>query len=163
MARSVRRSFRRGTQSPTAWAGISTAPASLAAGSKVLVANFVPNPGLPSETLVRTRGLLTITNAAARSDGAFGACVVSDSAITAGVASIPDPITEINDDLWTLIVPIGIGETADPAWMNYEFDSKGMRRIEEGQSLAFVLANGGGGAFTFQLYLRTLAKIGVRT
>ena len=50
-------------------------------------------------TLLRTRGIvhLSLTSATSAGDGFFGAigiCVVSDQAFTAGVGSMPTPITE---------------------------------------------------------------------
>ena len=157
MARAPRRQFGRRVPAHTGWVGVSTAPATLAAATKVLVATFVPTGGGPGETVLRVRGNLMIDGGGA-ADGALGACVVTDSAVTAGIASIPDPVTEIDDDIWSMVVPWGVGGAADPDFQNIAFDSKGMRKVDDGQAFSIVMVNGGATIITFQVYLRILSK-----
>ncbi len=80
--------------------------------------------------------------------GAFAMVVVSDLAIAAGAASIPGPVTDADDDGW--FVWEGIcqmaagsigGNTINGQTQWYEFDSKAMRRIEQGFGLAVMVEN----------------------
>ena len=76
--------------------------------------------------------------------GAFGMIAVSDLAITAGVVSIPSPVTEGNDDgwfVWQPFVQTIEGSTSASHSEQYDFDSKGMRRIQEGFTIAIVAEN----------------------
>ena len=134
---------------------------SLGAASKLLVTGFTSQPGASHETVVRTVGILAVGGGSAV--GALGACVVSDIAFAAGIASLPDPVTEISDDLWNMIVPFAATSSADPNHRAYPFDSRAMRKIEEGQTLAFIIANASASSMTFSLYLRSLAKVAVRS
>ncbi len=120
----------------------------VAAGAKVLITSLIlNNPGI-SETVRRTRGLIDIQSdqspALEDQSGAFGAVVVSDVALAQGVASIPSPITDLDDDGWLLWVPFFQKSAANVVSYphgRYEFDSKAMRRVEEGYSVAFVAEN----------------------
>ncbi len=102
-------------------------------------------------TLVRTRGRLTIwlTQTAAALDGfsgAFGIGVATFAAFTAGVASLPTPITEQTWDGWLYwqalhihsnnVVDTTGSSTADFSvvgiqGLTLEFDSKAMRKLKE--------------------------------
>jgi len=81
---------------------------------------------------------------AEQQNGAFGMVVVTDLAAAAGAASIPGPVTDANDDGWFVWVPTlqitggtigGAPSVGVPQWPHL-FDSKAMRRVEEG----FVIA-----------------------
>ena len=152
MARSrvvTRPAFRR-PRPATQWARLGNmAPVALTANAKVLLTFFLlANPGI-GETVRCTRGVINVSSdqAAAMENqvGALGAVVVNDVAIAAGVASLPGPLTDQDDDGWLLWVPVnqlssattGGNPAHQPAapWM---FDSKAMRKIEEGFSLAFI-------------------------
>jgi len=81
--------------------------------------------------------------------GAVGMIVVNDLAIAAGVASIPGPGTDLDDDGWFVWEPFQlVGEAKDGGadgsaqeWAGWSFDSKAMRRIEEGFGIAIVCEN----------------------
>ena len=124
----------------------------VAAGSKVLLTTVVlSNPGI-DETILRTVGNISIQSdqlaAGEQQLGAFGLIVVTDLAIAAGVASIPDPVTDAADDGWFVYVPfaqsfafasaVGFDSKCDRL---YSFDSKAKRKFEEGQTIAVVVAN----------------------
>ena len=145
------RTFQRTQQrSPTTWsrfvAGVGVIVP--AASKSFLLTLTLNNPGI-GETIRRTRGQLFV-----RSDqsvlsenqvGAFGMVVVTDIAAAAGAASLPGPVTEQNDDGWYVWQPfIGAGVLnileARPGW-SYEFDSKAMRRVEEGFQTAVMVEN----------------------
>ena len=141
---------------PTTWsrssAGIYVA---IPANNKVLIALAVlSNPGI-GETIRRTRGMFSVIfdQVAANETqvGAFGAIVVSDRAVVVGVSAIPDPVTEQNDDGWFVWEPfvqtcsvaqavgVAVGQTQPPT--AYPFDSKAMRKVQEGFQVAFMFAN----------------------
>ena len=134
---------------PTNWARSTSATyVAVPAATKVLLAVItLSNPGI-GETIRRTRGLISVgsdQNVAVEAQvGAYGMVVVSDLAIAAGAASIPGPITEATDDGWFVWVPFlkrGPSSTALEV-INNEFDSKAMRRIEEGFCVAVLVENG---------------------
>jgi len=118
------------------------------AASKVLLTQAVlSNPGI-TETIVRTRGRISIQSdqGAAREDqlGAFGIVVVNDIALAAGAASIPGPATNASDDGWFLWEPFawtGLQVDGQGGPMVIELDSKAARRVEEGFGLAFMVEN----------------------
>ncbi len=126
----------------------------LPAASKVLLATVVlSNPGI-NETVRRTRGQVIVTSdqgsVIEEQLGALGAIVVSDTAVGVGVASLPDPVTDASDDGWFVWMPFmqatGFNPTSASidsaaAKQTYDFDSKAMRRVEEGFTIAFVAAN----------------------
>jgi len=78
------------------------------AGTKVLLGFFFLATAF-EETIVRTRGTMSVITdqAAAGEDqiGALGMIRVTDRAIAAGIASIPGPMTDGDDDGWFLWVP----------------------------------------------------------
>ncbi len=151
----VRRAVRRGGRGwrpATFWDGVvPTASSVVPANNKLLLASFLPQDDL-EVTVRRIRGRLMVGSdqVAASEDqlGALGAGIFSATAITAGVASLPDPVTDVGSDVWQLYVHIGqnvqfltaAGIRPDFLWA-YEFDSKAMRRIPEGYGIAFVVAN----------------------
>jgi len=148
----TRRALRPGRRAPrrgTNWTRF-TLPVFTAvpAASKVFIAPLVPsNPGL-TETIIRTRGVLSIQSdqGAAREDqiGAFGCVVVSDIAATAGAASIPGPFTEALDDgwwVWEGFANTGLQVDAQGGPLQVHFDSKAARRVPEGFQGAVMIEN----------------------
>ena len=92
--------------------------------------------------------------------GAFGALVVTDAAVVAGVASMPDPVTDADDDGWFLWVPFAqkaSGSSSGTIGFQYDFDSKAMRKLSEGFSVAFILANTGDDPLEFSVAISLLA------
>ena len=150
----VDRRMRRG-QRPrtTTWtANTDGTESTIAAASKVLVANFAFGGPI---TVMRVRGLLTWRSDQVTADesviGAFGMCVVTENAITAGVASIPGPFTNADDDVWFVHQFVydrwefqsGTGVHGGfTTHVQYDLDSKAMRKGEDGQSVAVVWENG---------------------
>ena len=137
----------------TNWARTTFRNSVVAAGTKVLVASFVLSNAGINEVVRRTRGRFLFTSDQAAifegSVAAFGMIVVNDLALAAGVASIPGPITDANDDGWFVweSMPMLQGNTDGSSssavgvgGANYgvEFDSKAMRRVEEGFGIAVV-------------------------
>ena len=98
-------------------------------------------------TIVRTIGLVTITTdqEAGSEDyfGAFGLCVVSDQASAAGAGSIPTPITESSSDLWLAFTfCAGVGGSLSRNSQTFVLESRGMRKVEEGQDVVSLFENG---------------------
>ncbi len=142
------RGFQRPQRQPTNWARlVSTVGIVVAANTKILSTTIVlSNPGI-GETVRRTRGVIAIASdqGAVVEDqlGAFGMVVVSDLALAAGAASIPGPGTDASDDGWFVWRPfVGRGDSSNNrVAFNFEFDSKAMRRVEEGFGIAIMVEN----------------------
>ncbi len=131
---------------------------SVPVGTKVLLATFAAaTPGVPL-TVRRIRGSVMWANDTNTTtelvDGAIGAAVLEDTAIAVGIGSLPDPVTDVGDDIWMwwqslharVNVASAIGFVVDPHV--YPVDSKGMRKVPDGKSIAVIVGNrGGGGAF----------------
>jgi len=124
----------------------------VAAGAKVLIASFsLDNPGI-SETVRRSRGRFFVSADTANSEprlGALGFIVINDVARTLGVTGIPGPVTDASDDDWFVWEPFGlltgylegaVGNTSIGT-LNFEFDSKAMRRIADGRGIAVMVEN----------------------
>jgi len=135
----------------TNWARTTLVNTVVAAGTKVLVASFVLSNAGINEVVRRTRGRFLFTSDQATlyegSIPAVGMIVVNDLALAAGVASIPGPITDANDDGWFVWesspglrgATDGSGATSNTGFSRaVEFDSKAMRRVEEGFGIAVV-------------------------
>ena len=99
----------------------------------------------------RTRGWVHVTSdqsaAAELQLGSLGLVVVSDLALAAGAASIPGPVTDASDDGWFVWQPfvsrqaVSAVLTASAGPLVFEFDSKAMRRVEEGFGIAVMVEN----------------------
>jgi len=138
----------------TDWARIVPAtPIAISGGGASIISTFVlSNPGI-GETIRRTRGLMHVTSDQAavfeEINGAMGMVVVSDAAAAVGITAVPTPVTEASDDGWFVWVPFsqlsagtngtGVGALfAAELGASYEFDSKAMRRVEEGSTIIVV-------------------------
>ncbi len=155
MATRVRRPLvrARSRKAPGSWARtISLGTQTVAAATKVQISNFVLSNQSINETIRRTRGRLWIGSdqnvASEEFVGAFGMIKASDISRAAGAASLPGPVTEKDDDGWFVWEPLAgkvvfstaIG-FAPRAFYAYDFDSKAMRRIEEGFGVAVMFEN----------------------
>ena len=152
MARRIARTgFRRTKRPGGTWSRLIIEPVAVPAASKVLASvGLLSNPGI-GETIRRTLGGVYVTsdqNAAVENQhGAAGMIVVSDLAIAAGAASIPGPATDSDDDGWfvwqgfsqRLLFGTNTGFRDAGRW--YPYDSRGMRRTEEGFGFAIMFEN----------------------
>ncbi len=154
MARRVlARPFRPQRRSTTNWARVApVAMTAVPAISVVFLASLqLSNPAI-GEVVRRTRGQFLVTS----DQGAvietqmvsMGMCVVTDAAAAIGITALPIPGTDANDDVWFVWQPAiqfsGAGPgaaAADGSVMPYHFDSKAMRRVEEGRQIAVVVQN----------------------
>ncbi len=104
---------------------------------------------VPAATIVRTRGVfrasvITAGSASTRISGAMGMIVVSENAFTAGILSLPTPLSDTEND-WFVWVPFVLHvDATDPSandvFSDYvvNFDSRGMRKLKQGDVLAIV-------------------------
>ncbi len=93
--------------------------------------------------------------------GAIGSCVVSDQAVAIGVTAVPTPITDLGSDLWYMhSIMFGRfgGTQVEEVGRDKEIDSKGMRKVEDGEDLILVVESGA----TAQA-LSMVSQIGGRT
>ena len=142
--------------------GLTTVPAV----TKVLIQTFIP--GFTSgETIRRLRGTFYVRAAEVGFSihGAIGCFIANDTAVAAGVASLLDPVTDANDDAWLWYHSfhgggsVGSGSAGDAAGQVYTIDSKGMRRMQPGFTLAFVVANASATQdFQFAISVRALGS-----
>ncbi len=154
----------RAQRAPTNWARVVTALQNTAVGGQAIITSVVlSNPGI-NETIRRTRGRLKVSGQiAGEVHGAFGGIVVNDLAFAAGVGSIPNPIAEANDDGWFLWVPFSSRSITSASGIPegvVDFDSKAMRRVEEGFTVVFMIAVGADSvAVTSQLGISLLTSL----
>ena len=167
MARRVvraRSSFRGASRRPGgSWGRTVTIGNGLAAATKLLVATFVlDNDGI-AETIRRTVGHLSISSdqeaALETPIAAVGMIVVSDAAAAIGVTAIPGPLTDESDDGWFVWQSAVITQGANTSRESrvFPFDSRGMRRVEQGFQIAVVLETGATFGSILQLSLSSYA------
>ena len=107
-------------------------------------------PVVQGETIVRTRGFINVrsdqVDAAEDGPGALGACVLSDEAVAAAGAAVPTPYSNADSDMWFLHQffdwSVSLGAHEFNPLQRYEFDSKAMRKMQQGETLAFIVENG---------------------
>jgi len=123
-------------------------------------------------TLVRTRGILAVSLSAVTSpgDGFFGAVgigIATLAAVTAGIGSLPTPITEASDENWVWhqyfsihATEAVIGEGAGDH-QSIEIDSKAMRKAPVGTACyaAIEVVEIGTGVLDVFLNTRQLFKL----
>jgi len=99
-------------------------------------------------TIVRTRGFLHVHSdqeaASENYGGSIGYSVVSDQAVAIGITAVPTPTTDRGSDLffvyeslWSRLVVTPAGTGVGAVFIQY--DSKAMRKVEDGQDLAVVI------------------------
>ena len=144
--------------------------AALGSGGPVLLASA--GVGHEGETLARVRGLATLSlkTSNAIGDGLFGAigmAIVTTAAATAGVGSIPTPITEAGWDGWLLHQYLAVEEAivagqAVGAFDRRVLDSKAMRKANEDESIILVWDGAVTGTMSaaVQVRVRVLSMIG---
>ncbi len=173
MANRQFRQLRQSSSRPNrTWAGsLLAAAVAVPAASKVLLASFVlSNQGI-DETVLRTLGEIAIESDQTAANefqiGAVGMCVVTDTAIATGITALPDPVTDVSDDIWFMYssfayrfgLVTGAGFSAQFANVSH-FDSKAKRVFSSGQSIAVVVANAHAShGFNILLNTRLLAQV----
>ncbi len=146
-----RSAARRGPRRLTAWTGLDsgTDKVAVAAASAVLLAAgagaFLTQRPF---TVTRSRGTILVANdqfaVPEEPQLILAIGVFSDTAVAAGVASLPDPVTNPDGD-WFVFedVPTGILVDVDgnTLWRAYPFDSKAMRKVGLDENIAMIVAN----------------------
>ena len=171
----TRSALRQGQRRIVEWfAGpATTVTTNLAASTVLLHSSFnAAAVALLPFTIMRTRGELWVfsdQDAATRTPfGAIGISVVSAQALAAGVASVPDPITDEGSDLFFLhqfwmahiTVLSSVGFQGGDFLSRYSFDSKAMRKVSIDQQVAVVIANQAAtGGINFVWRFRMLVKL----
>ena len=113
------------------------------------VAKVVGSVGIASGeapvTLVRTRGRWNLSLAAVSAVGidrcVMGIIKVSTDAFAIGVTALPGPLSDVENDwlLWQPLINAHISVTGDQFNGDIEsFDSRGMRKLKEGDVLAVM-------------------------
>ncbi len=100
-------------------------------------------------TVVRVRGKFAIRSdqLAATEDysGALGYAVVSDQAVAIGVTAVPTSAADQSSDLWFVYelwfgsVQVATGAGFQDVMRERSYDSKAMRKVEDGMDLVVVL------------------------
>ncbi len=133
----------------------------------MIIGSFDPSAnGMLHPTVVRSRGFVSIRPTSFAADlsmgGAFGVCLVSDEAFTAGTAAIPRPFDDANWGGWMLWrAYAGRYEFHDatgsviPANLAYELDSKAMRKVSENETIV-LMCESQTGAIDCTFHLRQL-------
>ena len=135
----------------TSWAGIPVGRQSIGSGTAVLLTSLdAAGLALRPFTVIRTRGIIGLKSdqviAGEPQQLAYGHCVVSDQALAIGVTAVPTPVTDVDSDLWFTYEMLmaefafitGAGFDAQ-GMISRVFDSKAMRKVEEGQQLISVM------------------------
>ena len=174
MPRFQQRNFRSSGSRPNrTWAQIhNAAVTTVATSSKILLGQFVAGTSGIDETILRTRGTFCISQSAPETSdrvliGAIGMCLVSDNAVAAGVASLPGPITDADDDLWMVWqsfcmtwVNVGTPATLVVPFPQHVIDSKAKRILTQGRQMALVVENASAAnAFDIVFNVRSLAQV----
>jgi len=151
-------------------------------GNQVILAGTFVNALIDGQTLIRTRGeflcyLLTASAAGDGFHGAFGIAKATSAAITAGVGSVPTPVTEEAWDGWlyhryfSVIAPgpmaaataaqEALQHAATTAAVRIEVDSKAMRKVDinEGFYMAIEITEHGVATAEFLYNSRMLVKV----
>ena len=132
------------------WSRFQSIGVGSAASTKTLLATFaLSNPGI-GETVRRTVGSVNFssdqTGALETPLATFGMIVVSDAAAAIGVTAIPGPGTDSSDDGWFVWQGLAVGQGPSTVGQlnsqQFPFDSRAMRRNEEGFLVAVMLETG---------------------
>ncbi len=154
----------------TLWLGTQTAETTLAGAPTAVLTNSLNAAALALRpfTVVRTRGIIHIHSDQAGADESYGVavgcCVVSDQAVAIGVTAVPTPVTDKSSDLWLVYESLfqHIEVITSASVLNEgafkEFDSRAMRKVEEGQDLILVVENEVNGVIVITTG-RTLVKL----
>ncbi len=103
-------------------------------------------------TIVRTRGIMQVASDQVGVTESYMAhlaiAIVSDQALAVGITALPRPVSDAASDLWFVYESLAgrsFFSTAsgfqDSAGIWKPFDSKAMRKVEDGQDIAVVIEN----------------------
>ncbi len=159
-------------RSNRSWAGVASAvQTNVPAASKVLLGSFSPTVS-GDVTAIRTVGYISVASDNESGDelqiGAFGAIVVTDTALSTGITAIPGPVTDIADDGWFVYQAFAFEQVVDtavgvivPFSHMMTIDSKAKRIVEDGRAMALVVENAHASfGFDIMFSVRLLSLIG---
>ena len=161
-----RRVLRTGPRRKMEWVGpANQGYVNVASQGATLLSSFNPTESI---TLIRTRGMVSLVPQTVTADvdivGAFGMCIVSQQAFTAGAASVPEPFSDADWGGWfvwrSFAFKFEFATAASvnfPRW-DFEIDSKGQRKIGPNDILVAV-AESQAGAYSIATPLRQLFKL----
>ncbi len=160
---------RTGRKTDYLWASFEDAVAGVDAAENVKSLGITGLTASDTQTVMRLRGKVGITLDATAVDESivvvFGIIVVSAPAFSAGVASIPSPVTDTQGPwIWqgSMYVSAGAGAAIETDHLvdSIEIDSKAMRHIKTSENLAIVAevaaSRDQGGTFDWSYYVRVL-------
>ena len=162
----IARRARRATQ----WIAstVETGATTLGANTAVLDQTFAFGE---KATVIRVRGELYVKSdqlaGTENALGAVGMAVVTNQAAAIGITAVPTPITDQASDNWFLWQPIigplefgdATGFSFNP-YTRYIFESKAMRKVDDGDTVAVVLENSSTvHGLRFILMFRMLVKL----
>ncbi len=140
----------------TVWGDVGTTETVLSGAPTAALINTLGAGALAQRpfTIIRVRGVIHVRSDQAAATETFigdlGYAIVSDQAIAIGVTAVPTPLTDKGSDLWFVYQQVigrlevasgaGTGVPTNPGTF-LQYDSKAMRRIEEGSDLAVVVEN----------------------
>ena len=124
-------------------------------------------------TVVRTRGLIQFRTdvdpaPSEAPQAVYGHCVVSTQAVAIGITALPTPLTDAFSDLWFVYESLALAYidagTAVESFQSdrlFPFDSKAMRKVEDGQNVVSVAENGSvtGAGCIVAAHFRQLIKL----
>ncbi len=135
------------------WLFISPATATLAAGASAAILNALNAAALALRpfTIVRTRGIWQVTSdqdiATENAIASLAYAVVSDQAVGIGVTAVPTPETDRGSDLFfvyeTQMTEFLLKDATGTQnfGVTARYDSKAMRKVEDGQDIVTVVEN----------------------
>ena len=147
----IRRS--EGMRRQTRWLELPTVESTLGGAPTAVLALVLTTAekALRPFTIVRTRGIIHIRSDQAAASETYGAdlgiAVVTDQAVAVGITAVPTPLTDKGSDAWFvyeqlfshLSVRSDIGQLKEGAFTT--FDSKAMRKVDDGFDVAVVQEN----------------------
>ena len=135
----------------TVWGDIAPTSSTISAASTALLFTgfSAATLALRPFTIVRFRGLLSIASDQAASSefqqARFGASIVSEESLAIGVTAVPVPVSDADNDMFFVFADLVNRMEVSSAigiWQNAvvsEFDSRAMRKVEDGQDIALCL------------------------
>ena len=172
MARRTRSRFVRPPKKTVMWIGDATTLVAVPGNSVVLLSTLnAAALALRPFTVMRTRGFVHWESdqvaASEQTEGIYGEIVVTDSATTAGIASIPDPLSDPTAS-WFVFEPVFQRFLFTDATGSHQyggagsvwrFDSKAMRKVGFDDDVAGVFVNGTASGANGLVNARTLIQL----
>ncbi len=144
----ARRQFSRGQRRLTSWEeGVGGTTATAISAASVGFLGSVANPTEDGLTMIRVRGLLNVSvqSASAAADGMLGAFGIgifpTEATAVAGATSVKTPLTDMQWDGWLwhqFFSEIRETSAGNQHGRHYVIDSKAMRKLRLGDSIALV-------------------------